>query len=91
MEEYRVPRLTFGKVRGPSRFTCGGGGGWIERVVRWSFVRDGEGSAVALEIKNRVLEEAEVSFVVAPRARNGHKIGGKFLFEGAKLLVIGLS
>jgi hypothetical protein len=44
-----------------------------------------------LEIKNRVLEEAEVSFAVAPRARNGHKIGGKVLFEGAKLLVIGLS
>ena len=32
-----------------------------------------------------------MSFAVAPRARNGHKIGGKFLFEGVKLLVIGLS
>ena len=86
-----IPHFAFGEVRGLSRFACGGGSGWIERVVRGSIGRDGEGCAIALEIKNRVLEEAEVSFAVAPWTRNGHKIGGEFLFEVAKLLVVGLS
>ncbi len=39
-----------------------------------------------MEVKNRVLEEAEVSFPVA-LTRNGHGVGGKFLFENLKLFV----
>ncbi len=42
-----------------------------------------------MEVKNRVLEEAKVSFPVAPRARNGHDVGGKFLFKNLKLFVSG--
>ncbi len=34
-----------------------------------------------LEVKNRVLEETKVSFPVAPRTKNGHEVGGKFLFK----------
>jgi hypothetical protein len=37
------------------------------------------------------LEEAEVSFTVAPWARNGHKVGGEFLFKVAELLMVGFS
>ncbi len=44
-----------------------------------------------MEVENRVLEEAEVSFSLSPRARNGHEVGGKFLLENTKLLVGGLS
>ncbi len=40
-----------------------------------------------MELKKRVLEEAEVSFPVAPRTRNGHGIGSKFLFKNLKLFV----
>ncbi len=43
-----------------------------------------------LEVKNRVLEEAKVSFSMAPRTRNGHEIGSKFLLENLKLLWVGL-
>ncbi len=42
-----------------------------------------------MEVKNGVLEEAKVSFPMAPRTRNGHKVGGKFLFENLKLFVSG--
>jgi hypothetical protein len=80
-----------GEVCGSSRFACGGGSGGIDRIVGGSGSRDGEGCAIALEVKNRVLEETEVSFSVAPRTRNGHKVGGEFLFEVTKLLVVGFS
>ncbi len=40
-----------------------------------------------MEVKNRVLEEAEVSFSMSPRARNGHEVGSKFLLKNMKLLV----
>ena len=86
-----VPCFAFSEVRGSSRFACGGGSGWIDWVVRGSVGRDGEGCSVALEKKNRVLEEAKVAFSVSPWARNGHKIGGEFLFEVAKLFVVGFS
>ncbi len=63
-------RYVFHALR--SRFACGGGSGWIDWVVRGSVGRDCEGCSIALEIKNRVLEEAEMSFSVSPWARNGH-------------------
>ncbi len=44
-----------------------------------------------MEVKNRVLEEAEVSFPVALRTRNGHEVGGKFLFKILKLFVGGFA
>ncbi len=44
-----------------------------------------------MEVKNRVLKEAEVSFPLAPRTRNGHEVGGKFLFENLKLFLGGLA
>jgi hypothetical protein len=50
-----------------------------------------ERSAIALKVKNRVLEEAEMSFAISPRARNGHEIGGKFLLKNLELPVGGLS
>ena len=34
-----------------------------------------------MEVKNRVMEEAKVLFPVAPRTRNGHEVGGKFLLQ----------
>ena len=39
------------------------------------------GHPIALEVKHWVLEESEMSSTVAPVARNGHEVGGKFLFE----------
>jgi hypothetical protein len=44
-----------------------------------------------LEVKNRILEEAKVSFPVAPRTRNGNEVGGKFLFKNLKLFVSGFA
>ncbi len=44
-----------------------------------------------MEVKNRVLEEAEVSFPMAPRTRNGHEVDGKFLFRNLKLFVSGFT
>ncbi len=44
-----------------------------------------------MEVKNRVLEEAKASFSVAPRTRNGHEVGGKFLVENLKLFVGGFT
>jgi hypothetical protein len=44
-----------------------------------------------LEIKNWVLEEAEMSLSVSPRARNGNEVGGEFLLKNLELLVGGLS
>ncbi len=44
-----------------------------------------------MEVKNRVLEEAEVSFTMAPRTRNGHVVGGKFLFKNVELFVGGFA
>ncbi len=44
-----------------------------------------------MEVKNRVLEEAEVSFPVAQRTRNGREVGSKFLFKNLKLYVGGFA
>ncbi len=44
-----------------------------------------------MEVMNRVLEEAEVSFPVASRTRNGHEVGGKLLFKNLKLFVGGFA
>ncbi len=44
-----------------------------------------------MEVKNGVLEEAKVSFPVAPRTRNSHEVGGKFLFNNLKLFVGGFA
>jgi hypothetical protein len=63
----------------------------IERIFRWRGSRNGECGAVALEVKNWVLEEAKMSFSVFSRARNGHEVGGKFLLMNLELLVGGLS
>ena len=76
-----IPCLAVGKVGGSSCFLRGCGSRWIERIFRWRNGRNGECSAIALEVKNWVLEEAEMSFSVSPRARNGHEVGGKFLLE----------
>ncbi len=44
-----------------------------------------------MKVKNRVLEEAKVSFPMAPRAQNGHEVGSKFLFKNLKLFVSGFT
>ena len=44
-----------------------------------------------MEVKNRVLEEAAVSFPVAPRIRNDHEVGSKFLFKNLELFVGGFA
>jgi hypothetical protein len=44
-----------------------------------------------LEVKNRVLEEAKVSFPVASRTRNGHEVGKKFLFKNLEMFVGGFA
>ncbi len=50
-----------------------------------------ECGAFALKVKNKVLEEVEMSFAMSPRAKNGHEVGGKFLLKNLELLVGGLS
>ncbi len=42
-------------------------------------------------VKNRVMEEAKVFFPVAPRTRNSHEVGRKFLFKNLKLFVSGFA
>ena len=44
-----------------------------------------------MEVENRVLEEAEMSFAMAPRAGNGHEVGGKFLYDNGEEFVGRLS
>ncbi len=44
-----------------------------------------------MEVNNRVLYEAQVSFPVAPRTRNGHEVGGKSLFKNLELFVGGFA
>ncbi len=44
-----------------------------------------------LEVKNRVLKEAKVSFPMAPRRKNGHEVGGKFPFKNLELFVGGFT
>ncbi len=90
-DDVGIPCLAVGKVGGSSCFLQGCGSRWIEQIFRWHGGRNGECSAVALEVKNWVLEEAEMSFSMSPRARNGHEVGGKFLLNNLKLLVGGLS
>ena len=68
-----------------------GGGRWIDWILGQCRGGHGKCSAIALKLKNRVLEEAEMSFTVSPRARNGHEVGGKFLLKNLELLVGGLS
>ncbi len=86
-----IPCLVVSKVGGLSCFLYGCSSRWIERIFRWRSGRNGECSVVALEVKNWVLEEAEMSFSVSPRARNGHEVGAEFLLENLELLVGGLS
>ena len=62
----------------------------IERVVWRCSGRNGECGTVALEVENRVLEEAE-TFAMAPRARNSHEVGGKFLDDDGEEFVCRLS
>ncbi len=86
-----IPCLAVGKVGNSSCFLCGCSSRWIERIFRWRDDQNGECGTGALEVKNWVLEEAETSFSVSPRARNGHEIGGEFFLKNLELLVGGLS
>jgi hypothetical protein len=90
-DDVGIPCLAVGKVGSSSCFLRGCGSRWIERIFRWSSGQNDECGAVALEVKNWVLEEAKISFSVSPRARNGHEIGGEFLVKNLELLVGGLS
>ncbi len=90
-DDVGIPCLAVGKVGGSSCFSCRCGSRWIERILRWHGGWNGECSAVELEVKNWVLEEAEMSFSVSPRARNGHEVGGEFLLKNLELLVGGFS
>jgi hypothetical protein len=86
-----IPCLAVSKVGGLSCFLRGCGSRWIERIFRWREGQNGECGAIALEVKNWVLEEAEMSFSVSSRARNSHEVGGEFLLKNLELLVGGLS
>ncbi len=90
-DDVGIPCLLFGEVGGMSCFACRGGGRWIDWILGRCHSGHDECSAIALKLKNRVLEEAEMSFTVSPRARNGYVVGGKFLLENLELLVGGLS
>ncbi len=90
-DDVGIPRLAVSKVGSSSCFSRGCSSRWIERIFRGRGGRNGEYSAVALEVKNWVLEEAKMFFSVSPRARNGHEVGGKFLLKNLELLVDGLS
>ncbi len=68
-----------------------GRGRWIDWILGRRRGGHNECGAIALKVKNRVLEEAKMSFAVSPRARNGHKNCGKFLLEKLELLVGGFS
>ncbi len=76
-----VPHLVFGKVCSPSHFASGCRGRCVGGVFRRSSRGNGESRPVALKIKDGNLEEAQVSFAMAPWARNGHEIGGEFFFN----------
>ncbi len=53
----------------------------IDGVVGGSIRRYGKRRTVALEVEDRVLKEAEMAFAMSPGARNGHEVGGEFLFQ----------
>ena len=86
-----IPCLAVGEVDSSSCFLRGCGSRWIEQIFGRRVSRNSECGAVVLEVKNWVLEEAEMSFSVSPRARNGHEVGGKFLLKNLEFLVGGLS
>ncbi len=90
-DDVGIPHLSFGEVGGTSCFVCRGSGRWIDWILGRRHGGHNKCGAVLLKVKNRVLEEAEMSFTVSPRARNGHEVGGKFLLENLELLVGGLS
>jgi hypothetical protein len=90
-DDVGIPRLSFGKVGSMSCFACRGGSRWIDWILGRCCGGHDECGAVGLKVKNRVLEEAEMSFTMPPRARNGHEVGSKFLLEHLELLVGGLS
>jgi hypothetical protein len=62
-------------------FAGGSSGRGVDSMLGGSSHRDDKCGPVALKVEDRVLEEAEVSFTVFPRARNSHEDGGYFLFE----------
>ncbi len=90
-DEVGVPGLLFCKVGGSCCFVSWDCGWWIDRIVGGSGRGDGESCAVALEVKDWVLEEAKMAFAMTPGARNGHEIGGKFLLQDFEQLVCWLS
>ncbi len=67
-----VPCLSFGEVGGACFFSGGSGGGGVDQILGRSSRQDVKCGPIALKVEDRVLEEAEVSFSVSPRARNGH-------------------
>ncbi len=79
-DKLSVPCFLFGKVGCLCCFAGRNRGGSIDGVIGWGCRWDGECRAVALQVEDRILEEAEVSFAMTPGARNGHEVGGKFLF-----------
>ncbi len=75
-----VPYFLFGKVGCSCCFVGRNHGGSVDGVIGWGCRRDGKCHAVVLQVEDRMLEEAKVSFAVIPGARNGHEVGSEFLF-----------
>ncbi len=86
-----IPGLSFGKVDSAGCFVGGSSSRGIDGILRGSGHGDDKCFPVALIVEDRVLEEAEMSFTLSPRARNGHEVGNQFLLKNLELLVSGFS
>ncbi len=75
-----VPRFLFRDCGCLCCFAGRNRGESIDGVIGWGCHGDGECRAAALQVEDWILEEAKVSFAMTPGARNGHEVGGEFLF-----------
>jgi hypothetical protein len=86
-DQVGIPGPLSSKAGGVGCFAGRSSSGGVDGILRGSGCGDDKRDPIALKVEDRVLEEAEMSFAVSPRARNGHEVGGHLLLEDLQLFV----